>query len=371
MDMARRLDRQRFAMRVVTLFAEPNDYSAELTQLGAPQDCLGLAGPRDLPRGIVRLERLLRSTPTDLVHTHLFCANIVGRLAARLRGVPVVSTLHAADYEPAARLGNPGLRPWKHELLRHLDRLSIMASGAHAVAVSDYVAMSARRRLGVSPPRLRTILNGIDLGRFQDDGTPVDGVRTALGIPADSLLVLCVGRLSLEKGQDLLLHALARDELRDIPLEVHFVGEGGARSKYESLATTLGIAGRVHFLGARHDVPALMRAADFLVHCARDEGFGLILAEALAAGRPVVASRVPAVLELVHDGETGLLFASGDVAALARAVRQMALDPEGRRSMALKGRQHAQARLGVEHMLEALSALYVELATSRQLGLPR
>jgi len=360
-DTARLIDRSRFELHVFTLFDVRRDYAEALASLGVQEQCLGLSGPRQLVRGARRLRALLAARPVDIVHTHLFCANVVGRLAARLERTPVVSSYHDADYEPVVRKGNPRLTPAKQQLYRVVDRVTATFSRCHAVAVSEYVARSLQGRLGFSPRRITVIPNAVDTAVFRPDERLRDESRRGLGLAAGELMVLCVGRMTPQKGQDTLIRAFSFSALSGARLVL--AGGGGQQASLEELSRDLGVADRVRFLGTRTDVPDLMRAADLLALPSLHEGFGLVVAEGLASGIPVVANRVGPVPEILREGETGVLVEAGDPGALAAALADLLRAPGRREWMGQRGRLDALARFDLRQMVDRLEALYLKLAS--------
>ena len=368
-DIAREIDRKRFTMSVCTLYRHPRTYAEALKDLGIAETCLELRGRGDLLRGIAKLRAMLRREGADVVHTHLFSANIVGRLAARAAHLPVVSTFHGVDYEPVVLQGSPGLTPWKQGLLRHADRLSAWVSRANLVAVSEYVAASARRRVGLGSSRVEVVYNGVDTGIFHPKVKDErQGVRSALGLSASTRVVIFVGRMTLEKGQGTLLEAVRLLLDRAIDVRVLLAGEGPWRSRYEALARDLDLQERAIFLGDRADIPALLGAADVLALPSLHEGFGLVLVEALACGLPVVASRTGPIPELVRDGVTGLLIEPGNATELAASLAMILLDDDRRRRMGALGREDAMARFSLPKMVRQLEAVYERVATAQGLA---
>jgi glycosyltransferase involved in cell wall biosynthesis len=363
-DTARLLDRTRFELSVYTLFAARRDYAEALRVLEVPEVCLGLASLREIPRGVKALRAALREREIDVVHTHLFAANVVGRIAGRVERRAVVSTYHDADYEPVVRRGNRGLTAPKQAILRILDGATCLWSRTMVVAVSEYVAASVRRRLRVPPRRMTVVPNAVDTEVFAPDAGKREAARSALGLPSTALVGICVGRLTPQKGQDLLLNAFV-EVRRTVPSSrLLLVGDGAHRAEYEELSRRLGLGDAVQFLGVRADVPELLRAADLLVLPSRHEGFGLVLAEAMACGTPVVAARIGPVPEIVDDGETGRLFAPEDTKGLAAAVRDLLVDPEMRRRLGARGRREAEARFSLPRMVSRLESLYAAVAGS-------
>jgi glycosyltransferase involved in cell wall biosynthesis len=176
-----------------------------------------------------------------------------------------------------------------------------------------------------------TVRNGVDVARFRAARRPAAAIRAELALPDGAPLLLAIGTLGRCKGQDVAIDALARMARRsDRTSAPHLVlvGEGPDRGALETQAARLGVAGRVRFAGlrARDDVADLLHAADLFVHAARWEGFGRVVAEAMAAGRPVVATRVGGLPEVVTDGATGILIEPEQPDALAHAADELLAD---------------------------------------------
>lgn len=360
-DTARGLDRARYSLDVYTLFEARRDYAPALQELGIREVCLGLHGLRSLPSAALRLHALLREHAPDLVHTHLYVANQVGRVAARLSRLPILSTYHDADYEPIVRVGNPGLSRTTHLLLQLLDIASLISSRARVVAVSDYVAASVQRRLRVPASRTTVIHNGVDTTLFRPDARGRADARTQLGLSASSRILICVGRMTPQKGQSTLIRAMAHIR-RSLPeSQLLLVGEGDSRQSNEALSVRLGLTAAISFLGARWDVADLLRASDLLVLPSLHEGFGLVLAEALATGLPVVASRVGPVPEIVSHDATGLLVPPSDPEALAGAILELLTNETRRARMRVSARAEAIERFSLPKMVRALETLYSEM----------
>jgi glycosyltransferase involved in cell wall biosynthesis len=362
-DVARGIDQRRFALHVYTLFSAHRDYAPTLRELGVSEICLAIAGPRRIPSAVLSLRRLFAQDRIDIVHTHLCFAHVAGRIAARTRGLAVVSTAHDADYETVVRLGNPGLTRSKQWLLQRVDRCTLAISRARLVGVSRHVAESMCRRLSVPPDRVRVIYNAVDTGIFRP-AAPQEKqcVRSELGVRSGQHLILCAGRMTRQKGQGTLLAAAAQLHPRDCALRVVLVGDGAERSAYAEQARMLGLTDVVTFLGIRSDVPRLMAASDLVVVPSLHEGFGLVLAEALACGVPVVASRTGPMPEVVRDGVTGLLFEPTNSGDLARMMSLLLGDPHRRAEMGRQGRDDACRRFSLPRMVREIEALYEDLA---------
>jgi glycosyltransferase involved in cell wall biosynthesis len=342
-DVVRRLDRGRFESRVFPL-EEPLDLRGEIESGAIAVDPI-LVAPRRRPVACARaLARALRRFQPDLVHTHLYYGNVMGRIAARLAGgAPVVTTLHNPDYTFEAR----GTLLFRGRKL--LDRLT-GARNAALVAVSRAVAEDFRRHMGWE--NIRVVPNGVDLLSF----APVRDASAAGEWPSPGLRLLSVGRLHPQKGHRVLLDAIARARGAGASLSLLVAGEGAERAALEAQAAALGLQGQVRFAG-RREVRPLLAAADVFVFPSLYEAAGIAMIEAMACALPVVASRAGGIPEVVEDGVSGILVAPGDADALARALAALAGDPERRRRLAAAARTRAEA-FDVNATVRALEDVY-------------
>jgi glycosyltransferase involved in cell wall biosynthesis len=298
---------------IVVALAEPAPLAAALAQRGIAVRRLGRRRLND-PRALVDCWRALRALRPAVVHTHLFYADVFGRIAARLARVPVVvTTLHSTERETLRRRRLWGMRV----TARLADRV---------VAVSAPVRDAAAARLGLPPSAIAVIPNGIDLGAIAA-AAPLP--RPALGLPPDAIVVGCVGRLVESKGFDAVLAAVAR--VGAPALHVVVAGDGPQRVHLEALADRLGLASRVRFLGVRDDVPGLLRSLDIFALPSRFEGHSIALLEALAAGCACIVGDVPELTQVA--GAAALAVRPGDPIAVAAALEAL-LDPARRRALA-------------------------------------
>jgi len=345
LELATRLDPAAWQVAVASLRSPGGDDGAVavgLRERGLPVVSLRLRGKLD-PAGALRLARLVRRFRPDVLHAHLFHANLAARLLGRPAGARrVVSTVHVVERRRLpARFALERLTAGRDDL---------------TVAVSRAVADFARRRLGADPARLRVVPNGIDLAGYAAAEDPA-AARAALDLPADALVLGAVGRLDRQKGLDLLVEAFARLAPDRPEALLVLAGEGPQRAGLEGLARARGVAERVRFLGHRADVPRVLAALDVFCMPSRWEGFGLALAEALAAGRPAVAARVDSLPDVL--GDAGVLVPPEDPAALADALAALLGDPARRADLAARAPAQA-ARFDVERMVADYAALYRE-----------
>jgi glycosyltransferase involved in cell wall biosynthesis len=316
---------------VVTVHDDGAHWKGPIEELGVRVVSLGCRGKLDLVPAVRRLRHLLDEAHADLVHTHLWKANVVGRLAGRLAGVPVISSIHNPDYEPEVwRDGHQG-NPAKRHFFREIDRGTARIGCRRMIAVSEYVRQSAHRHLGFPIERIDLVYNPIAVEEFI--AAPARSRNEFLaecGLPKQATILLHVGRVSPQKGLHLAIRSLPRI-LAERP-DTHLLSAGATDDanwlrKLQDESEALGISRNVHFLGARRDVASLLHACDVFVFPSIFEGMGMALAEAMASGCACVASTAGAIPELIHHGVDGWLVPTGDVEALASMVLAVLADP--------------------------------------------
>jgi glycosyltransferase involved in cell wall biosynthesis len=297
-----------------------------------------------------------------LLHTHLWEANVVGRLAGRLASVPVISSIHNPDYEPAAwRAGRQG-HGAKRRFFLALDRGTARVGCARMIAVSESVRKSAHTYLRFPLERIDVVENPIDLDELR---RPAARDRRAilqeLGLPADAVVMLNVARLSPQKGLHHAIDALPR--ILESHPSAHLLSVGGLdhRAWFDAVrrrSAERGVAAHVHFLGPRRDIPDLLRACDLFLFPSLFEGLGLALIEAMAAGSVCIASAVGPVAEIVRDGVDGLLVPAGDAAALATAVLGVIDDGPRRKELGSAAAEAAARRFDPRVGARRLEGVY-------------
>lgn len=308
-------------------------------------------------QSLVSIYRLMREFRPHIVHTHTAKAGLLGRLAARLAGAPViVHTFHGHVLR-----GYFG--PARNRLFRWIEtRLAGWSSAL--VAVSESVKADLVS-LGVSEAgRIRVIPLGLELEPLSG-ALPRGGLRLPAGVPAGSPLVGAVGRLAPIKDLPTLLQAAVR--VRASRPDVHFalVGDGEERSLLEREVCRLGLTAAVHFLGWQKDMRAVYGDLDLVVNTSRNEGTPVALIEALAAARPVVATRVGGTPDLLQGGRFGLLVPPADADALAAAILLSLAEPEPAAARARAGQLHVLERHSSTRLVEDMDRLYRELLDGR------
>lgn len=224
-------------------------------------------------------------------------------------------------------------------------------------AVTDHIG----RNFHVSQDKAKTIHNGIQIERFLRSAISGEQLRMQLGLPTHSPLVVSTANLTPQKGHSVLLKSfrIIADAVPDVRLLL--IGDGPLRTDLEAVVHDEGLSGAVSFLGHRDDVPRLLHASDLFALASYREGFGLAVAEAHAAGLPVVATRVGGVPEVVRDGETGFLVPAGDPKALAEAILAMLADRNRAKAMGQQGREWVMANFDIDVCTAKYEELYREI----------
>jgi glycosyltransferase involved in cell wall biosynthesis len=303
-------------------------------------------------RAAVALWRLVGDY--DVVHTHGSKAGVIGRLVARLRGVPaVVHTVHGFPVHAYM----PRL---KRHLLLGLERVAARCAD-RIVCVCDANAAEALA-LGVARPgQLRVVVSGVPSELVRSGRG--DAVRAELGIPVDAPVVGTVTRLMDQKAP-LDFVAAARRVTAAHP-EVHIVVVGDGPLRDQVAAAAAGVP-RLHLLGYRSDVPDVLAMLDVVAFSSLWEGLGRALTEAVLAGKPVVATAVNGVPDLVVDGETGYLTRAGQPDELAGRILDLLARPDRGAAMGLAGASRVVGRYDVQEMVAGLDHLYQEILEERR-----
>lgn len=337
--LAAALDRSRFEP-IVCCLNERGRFAPQVERAGVEVIAFGKRGALDL-RMVRALAATLRERRIDVVHTHLWGANLWGRLAARLAGVPrVVVTEHSVD-------------TWKSGLHIAIDRL-LSPLASDLVAVSGQVREFYESR-SVGRGRWQVIYNGVE---SQALPRARGAAYAELGIAADEPVVGLLGRLNPEKAPNLFLDAFERAAKRVPRLRALVIGDGPLRAEAEAHAKRLGIAERVVFCGVRQDVPELLAGMDVLASSSTREGFSIAILEAMTAGVPVVATRVGGNPELVEAGVSGELVESGDAAALAERIAAFLQDPARAAAIRRAARERVAREFSLEKMVAAYQNIY-------------
>ena len=324
----------------------------ELRALGLPVECLDIKHLRDLD-AIPRVIRYLKEIETDLVHTQLEAANLLGNISAKLLRLPSVCTIHVMpSLEVKAKTRLHQRAEWF--VLRHFcDRV---------ISVSEEARQYHIQISGSSREQVRTIYNGIDLSAFLDLDYAVErnAVRTELGIPLEANVLVTVAVLRPQKGIQFMIRALP-EVLASSPHTYYLiVGSGSHQNALLEEVDKAGAPERVIFAGMRKDVPRLLAASDVFVLPTLTEALPTVLAEAMAARLPVIASRVGGIPEMIADRQNGFLVEPEDLDGLSSACIRLLENPDERAAMGAAGWKIVNQKFSIQRQVEQLKELYLE-----------
>ncbi len=308
------------------------------------------------PRVVLQLADLMRRESVDIVHSHNWSTFLFAVAAAALARVP--TTIHGEHGRDVKGLER------RRVLFSRLLALGV----TRLVTATEHLSRELVREWKVRPEKIAVIPNGVDLDAFAprfDRGIDGGGLAESPFEPApDDLIVMSVGGLRPIKDQPTLLRAFARLRQALPAAKLILVGSDhgtGIQATLEQLAAELGLGDAVWFTGERRDIPRLLRLCDLYVNTSLFEGMSNTILEAMAAGKPVLATAVGGNPELVTDGVTGCTVPPGDVAALTERMQRLLSDPELRGRLGRAGRERVEANHGMSTMVRAYSDLYEEV----------
>jgi glycosyltransferase involved in cell wall biosynthesis len=328
---------------------QENGCATELETLAGSYglDCTCVTAARPFDLGTIRqLARIIRESKVDLLVTHGYKPNLLGRIASWIERIPTVAVSRGWTYESR-----------RVRFYEFLDRIFLRLADA-VVAVSE----GQRQKIlacGVRPAKVRVIHNAIDLTTYP--GPAEKSIRVELGIPQDAILVATAGRLSPEKNHLGLVEA-ARLVLAKMP-DVYFVvfGEGFLRPELEKAVADAGIKHRFLLPGFRSNVRSLLYEIDIFVLPSHTEGLPNVVLEAFACRKPVVATSVGGTPEVVQHGDNGILVPAGDMRQFALAVLDLVYEPDLRQKMGENGYEHVLTAFGYLGQTDAYTDIYSEL----------
>ena len=287
-------------------------------------------------REILSVIRQLRPT---LIHAHSSKAGFLGRLAARVAGVPAVFTAHGWSFADGV--------PWKRKMMAVLSERFVSRFSSGIITVSEADRVLALRYRVVRRRGMTVVHNGIRDTSEQSHPGDTGEARIAM-----------VARFVPQKDQGLLLKALAGNQT---PFQIYFIGEGPSQTEVKDLARELGLDGQVNFLGAVNNVNHILAGVNIFVLITKWEGFPISILEAMRASLPVIASDVGGVREAVVDGETGFLVSRRNLVVLRGRLQQLMNNPELRNKMGEAGRKRYLEHFTVEQMLDQTLQVYKQV----------
>lgn len=324
--------------------------------------------PRDIfpitdARSFIRLLQLLRRWQYDVVHTYTSTPGFMGRISARLMGVPVI--LHHQAGGPVSIFSTT----FQRILYTPLEYLAVLASSksicvSHAVAAQQCQFHTTPRRKQI------TICNGIDPQSFiaasQDDAREI--LRKELNIPLDHLVIGNTGRLSPQKDNGTLIRAmrLLKSMLTDTPFVLLLAGEGEERKKLENLVHSIGVGDNVRLLGFWKNIPAFLASIDIFVTPSLWEGLSVSILEAMAAAKPIIATSILPNVELIENEITGLIVPPQSPEKIAGAIVRIVREPEVARRYANAARRRMMEEYTIDRMFQQTWDLYLELLVKKK-----
>jgi glycosyltransferase involved in cell wall biosynthesis len=309
-------------------------------------------------RAFFSLWRLMIREKPLIVHTHTSKPGILGRWAARMAKVPIIV------HTPHGHVFYGHFGPLASRFFLVIERLTAPITDRMVALTererNDYIAFSV-----CNPNRIVTIHSGVEIDQYMAVAVNTDEKRKSLGLDPKGLVVGTVGWLLPIKGPIYLLKAMERVWQSHPETKLVFVGKGQLEDKLRTEAFRIGVSEKVAFLGWRNDIPEIMKVLDIFVLPSLNEGMGRVLVEAMAAGRPIVASNVGGICDLIEHGQNGLLVQPGDVRGLAIAIKRLLANRQMMADMGKAGRTMAR-RYSVEKMVEKTDALYASLCQGNQ-----
>lgn len=309
---------------------------------------------------IAQLYRLFRQERPDVVHTHTAKAGTVGRIAAWLAGVPVVvHTFHG-------HVLHSYFSPRKERFFRWVEQ-TLARITTQILAVSESCRQDLIHYRISTPEHIRMVPLGLELERFRNQDEQVRrSLREEWNLPPDAFAVGIIARMVPIKRHEDLLHALPAVLAKHPNTYFLIIGDGERRNELEALARERQVEHRVIFTGFRDDQPQVLQALDLVTLTSANEGLPVAIIEALSAGKPVVATRVGGVPELVEDGVSGYLAEPKDPESIAAALLKALDDPEKTRQMGQAAQEKTLQRYSIKRLVGDLETLYDELLARRE-----
>lgn len=344
-------DRQEFKHTVVCL-SRRGELAEQVEEAGIPVVVVRMRS-RYAPACLWRLARWLRREEAAVVHTHMHRPAMWGRLAGRMAGVPVlVTTEHGKEL-------------WKNRLQVALDQLLSRWTSRHIAVSRDGMEIRLRRER-VAPERILLIPNGVPIPDDPENAGGRRRIRDEFGLGPDQPVIGSVGRVIAAKGYSHLLEALKILRTQTPGLRWLAVGDGDSRATLASRAVELGVADTVIWTGARSDVGDLLAAMDLWVMSSVREGLPVALLEAMAARKPIVATRVGGIPDAVNHGSEALLVPPENPGELAKAITTLLQDPQQASTLAAAARQRAAAEYSIASVAGRIEGIYREELSKRR-----
>jgi glycosyltransferase involved in cell wall biosynthesis len=355
-----RLDRARFEPHLVC-FALPDGtegaFVGAAARLGHEVDKIPWSRRKPIFAARRRLVEILRDRQADILHTHNTYADIVGALAARKLPIKTITTLYVW-----ADLG------WKRNLLQRVNRWAI----GNFTCISAHCQDTYEKTLAMGVPqgRVRLLICGFESHRVELEKAERLAKRRELGVADDHLLMVNIARLYPEKAQDALLRVFKHIHEGCPAARLWILGIGPLEGQLRALCTQLELDEVVSFRGFVDNLPSLLALVDMQLHPSNAEGVPLAICSGMAAGVPIVASRVGGLPEVIRDGQTGMLIAPGDEQAFVAATLELAAAPRRRASLGQAARQFIEGQYSLAQAVRNVEQTYEEMMSGCGLACP-
>ena len=343
--LARGLDKNRFNVLICCLNDE-GPFAGELQKSGIKIFALHKKGGIDFSV-IGKIRKIIKNNKVALVHTHLWGANVWGRLAALIAGVPVIITEHNIDV----------WKRWHHKII---DRLLSLGTPKICV-VSDKVKQFYAKEVGIPAAKIHVVYNGITPNPPAAGDGEIQKLRAEFHIPSGTPVLANIGRLVPAKANHVFIESVRILRSRGLALCALIIGDGPLKEDLMRANADLVDKGVLKFTGLRKDVPALLDLTDISVLSSTREGFSVVILECMAKGIPVVATDVGGNSELIIDGQTGFLVPCGDSGALAERAEKLLQNPALARQMGEEAKRIVQEKFSLERMITQTQQIYDEV----------
>ncbi len=342
-ELATRLDREKFDVQVVAL--RGGAVADWLTQAGVKVTLLNVRNKANFFK-LFRLAGLFRREKFDIIHTHLFHADLVAQLSAKFAGKQkFIHTVHIAEKR---------YRPWQFAWYHHAGKRT-----EKIIAVSQDASLHHASMSRLPMEKYIVIPNGVDVDAYSRNNSARAILRSDWGISDEEVLPVFLGRLDHQKGLDVLLESLKLLHKRGISQPIVIAGDGPERAMLEKFIREEPAGANVRYLGFRRDVREILSAADMLVMPSRWEGLPVTALEALAAGLPIIGTDAPGLREvMLNNNEVGLLISSEDAPALAEAMCRLIEDENLRVTMGAAGLVRVRENFSIEQTITEHEKLY-------------
>ena len=334
LELLKKLDRRKYNP-IVCSIKEKGIVADDIEKTDIRVESLSIRNRFNL-LALPRLVKILRRERIDILHTFLFWANILGRFTGRIARVPIIISSEECI----------NLRKKKIAIL--IDRLTSRWAD-RIVVISKAIKNTLVERERISPEKIEVIYNGIDLNSFKTEDKKEEDSIPKVGI---------VGRLHPDKGHRYFLKAAAQIVKKEPRVEFLIVGNGPLRKELGALSNKLGLSGKVIFAGERRDILKIISSLDILVLSSLEEGLGNVLLEAMATGKPVIATKVGGVPEVVLDGETGILVPPRNPEALAQVTLKLLTNRALAKRMGQAGRRRVEKYFTIDRMVKETEKVY-------------